>query len=515
VDAPFNSYERQHEPACLDNTRVALLDEIHDWADRQDKRCIFWLNGLAGTGKSTIARTIARRYYKKQRLGASFFFTKGGGDVGNARKFVTTVAVQLADNVRPLRRYICDAFMERSDITSQALQDQWHQLVLRPLLKLDSNGRNSSYVLIIDALDECEGDNDIRIILQLLAEAQSLQRVQLRILLTSRPEIPIRYGFHQIPLEEHKDVVLHSISPLIVDKDIHTFLEHDLKSIGWEHMQEPGWPGLEAIQALVETASGLFIWAATACRFIREGLSAENRLRVLLEGDNGPSSPEEHLNRIYVTVLRNSIQARYDEQERQMLYGMLRKLLGSIVVLFSPLSVTSVGRLLGTTKLEVHQTLKTVHAILDIPEDEERPLRLHHPSFRDFLLDGCRCRDTNFQVDEKQAHYKLAVRCMELMSESLKQDIHGLDTPGTLVTDINSSQVERSLPLELQYACLYWIQHFHKSGTQLCDNNQMHRFLQKHLLHWLEALGWMQRISEGIHAIASLESIAAVSQFPT
>ena len=98
----------------------------------------------------------------------------------------------------PLRRYICDAVTERSDIAGQSLRDQWHQLVLRPLSKLDGSKCHSLYVLVVDALDECDDNNNIRIILQLLAEARSLQRVQLRVFLTSRPDIPIRYGINQI-----------------------------------------------------------------------------------------------------------------------------------------------------------------------------------------------------------------------------------------------------------------------------------------------------------------------------
>jgi hypothetical protein len=80
-----------------------------------------------------------------------------------------------------------------------------------------------------------------------------------------------------------------------------------------------------------------------------------------------------------------------------------------------------------------------------------------------------------------------------------------------LVTDIESSRVKQCLPLEVQYACLYWVQHFQKCGAQLYDNDQFHQFLQVHLLHWLEALSWMRKISEGILAITSLESIALVS----
>jgi hypothetical protein len=155
--------------------------------------------------------------------------------------------------------------------------------------------------------------------------------------------------------------------------------------------------------------------------------------------------------------------------------------LANIVIWFSSLSAGSLGRLLHITKQDVDQTLEDLHAILNIPKNQTNPVRLHHPSFRDFLLDNNRCKDMNFQVDEKQAHKTLAARCIQLMSESLKQDICGLDAPGALIADIDSSRVERSLPPEL---------------------------------HRLEALGWMQKVSEGIHAIASLEAIAAVSQLP-
>jgi hypothetical protein len=79
--------------------------------------------------------------------------------------------------------------------------------------------------------------------------------------------------------------------------------------------------------------------------------------------------------------------------------------------------------------------------------------------------------------------------------------------------DMESSQVEQCIPPEVQYACLYWVQHLQKSGNQLYVDDQIHQFLQVHLLHWLEALSWMQKIFEGINAIISLESITLVSRF--
>jgi hypothetical protein len=136
---------------------------------------------------------------------------------------------------------------------------------------------------------------------------------------------------------------------------------------------------------------------------------------------------------------------------------------------------------------------------------------LSYSSFPDFLKD--KSRDSSFWVNEKQVHWTFAFRCIQFLSTVLRQDIcdRGLDIPGVLLTDVQSSQVEQCLPPEVQYACLYWVGHLQKSGVQIYDNGQVHRFLLAHLLHWLEALSWMRKITEGILAIISLESIASVS----
>ena len=514
TQAPFNASGKDDDPLCLPNTRVELLQQIRGWANGDYKRHMFWLSGWAGTGKSTIARTVAREHYDAKNLAASFFFSRGGGDVGHAGKFFATIAVQLANNVPPLRRYICEAITERNDIASQSFRDQWRQLVLGPLSKLDSNSRPLSYTLIVDALDECEDENHIQNILQLLAEARSLKTVRLRVFLTSRPEVPIRHGFCQIPDAEHQDFILHNISPAIVDHDITIFLEYELRLIGKERALGAGWPGEEIIKRLVRSANGLFIWAATAYRFIREGRQfAAKRLAIILkESSSSVIAPEKHLDKIYIAVLSHSIHTDYTDEEKEELCSALRHIIGSVVVLSSPLSTDALSKLLHITKQKVDQTLEDLHAILDIPENQAHPLRLHHPSFRDFILNKERCTDSNFWVDEKQAHRILAESCIQLMSTTLKQDICGQNAPGVLVTNIESSRVEQCLPSELQYACLYWIQHLQKSGVQLHDNDQVHLFLQMHILHWLEALSWMRKISEGIVAITSLEFIALVRQ---
>jgi hypothetical protein len=202
------------------------------------------------------------------------------------------------------------------------------------------------------------------------------------------------------------------------------------------------------------------------------------------------------------------------EQEKEIFYSMLRDILGSIVAILSPLPVKSLSRLLLIAIQRVDRMLKDLHAILDIPADQTQSLRLHHPSFRDFLFDRERCEDSNFWIDAKQAHQMLANSCIRLLTASLKQDICGVHIPGALVADVGGDRVEQCLLPEVQYACLYWIEHLQKSGAQLYDNDQIYQFLKVHLLHWLEALSWMRRVSEGIYAIAALESTVLVGQIP-
>ena len=228
---------------------------------------------MAGTGKSTIARTVARKYHDKNRLGASFFFSKGRGDVSHARKLFTSIAAQLASKSPSLKRYICEAIAEHRGIASQTLGDQWNQLLLRPLSKLEADSIQSPLILVIDALDECESENDIRGILRLLTTTKDLDTVQLRVFITSRPETPIRFGFRAIPGDICQGFVLHDISQSVVEHDISIFIKHKLKEIQERRFLSAEWPDEQNIELLVQRAGSLFIYAAAICRLIGDSNS--------------------------------------------------------------------------------------------------------------------------------------------------------------------------------------------------------------------------------------------------
>lgn len=515
--AAFNSRDREHEPQCLPETRVELLEQIISWSNTQSGPGIFWLNGMAGTGKSTIARTIARTLDNQHRLGASFFFSRGQGDLGHARKLFTTLAVQLAYSLPSLKALICKALDAEYNIAEQGLSDQWTKLIFRPLSKLERiSPIRPPIVLVVDALDECErmdGKDDARIILRLLSKAKDLENIQLRIFVTSRPEIPIRHGFNAMSGLAHQDCILHNIAQSVIERDISIFIKDEFGNIRKKRHLPIEWPGEQRISLLVHYADGLFIYAATICRFI-DAFRPEKRLAQVLQPSAintaaKRTSPTQKLDEMYTTVLKSSMYGRYYEDEQEELVKLFKQVIGTIVILSNTLSSAALTRLLALPDGDVYEILDHLHAVLDIPDSKELPIRLLHPSFRDFLLDEERCLDNQLWIDKEQAHGYVAEHCMLLMSHGLKRHICGVHKPGFLSIDARHL-VDKHLPSDLRYACCYWVYHLQQSNTMLYDNCQAHKFLQQHFLHWLEVLSLIRKITEGIQMVTVLHSLLTV-----
>ncbi|KAJ5051265.1 hypothetical protein J3E74DRAFT_273090, partial [Bipolaris maydis] len=235
---------------CLPNTRTDLLREIDNLVDSEESPGIFWLSGLAGTDKSTIAQTLALRYHVKSRLAASFFFSRADEDVSHAGKFITSIAFWIANSIPGLKRKVCDAIGKHNNIASLSLVDQWQELVLVLLSSCEDQDCRSSYVIVVDALDECDSQDNIQIIPRCLAAVRSLQSTPVRALLTSRPEVPIQHGFSQVRRDEHQDFVLHDIDPAIIEHDISVFSKHKLESTGNNYRLGDGWPAERDIKGL-------------------------------------------------------------------------------------------------------------------------------------------------------------------------------------------------------------------------------------------------------------------------
>ncbi|KAE8354420.1 hypothetical protein BDV28DRAFT_147151 [Aspergillus coremiiformis] len=496
--APFNAYGKGDlEPECHPGTRTEVLKLIRDWIDGKDQRHIFWLSGLAGSGKSTIARTIARQVYNTTKWSASFFFSHGDADIGNAKRIISTIARQLASKNPGYRKLVQELLMEDHEVIHRILTDQWQELVAGPISQLENEFSYSPLTIVIDGLDECEEDGGIEQMLQLITNTHRFDKLQLRLLLTSRPETHFRDCFHDLSPDVYKRFALQDVPHDIVNRDIRGFLQHRLSKTRLKD---------DVLSSLVSRASHSFIWASTACRFILGGKSfARERAKLILEDSDYPMTPQRELDEIYSRVLANAVSSDL-EHENQALYTCFRRVIGSIVVLLTPLSLQSISNLLGSHETDISQMLEDLHSILEIPEDSSAPLRLHHPTFRDFLLDRKRCQDSNFHVEKNAAHKTLHEFCIQLMTRYLKQDICHLEDLGLTGAYITKSNLGSFIPPEVQYACLNWVTHLQMSHAQDRGYHEVERFLENHALHWIEALAWMQKIDHGIRMIEVLES---------
>ncbi|OAQ74416.1 WD40 repeat-like protein [Purpureocillium lilacinum] len=407
--ASFDSRAEEHHPTCLPKTRVDLLQQVLMWAHDPSSEAIFWLNGMAGTGKSTIARTVAHDLARSHDLGASFFFKRGETDRDSLSKVFPTMAADLVHNIPMIAPHVKDAIETDPSILRKTAREQFEKLVRQPLSMISAEPRTPSPItIVIDALDECESEDDIKLMFRLLSRAGTGQLVRLKIFLTSRPELPIRLGFKEMQ-GRYQDLMLHEISQHVITHDITTFLNEELAKIRREYnltvrkeRQLPDeWPGASDSIALVHMAIPLFIFAATVCRFIgdRRLGSPDKQLSKVLLRAGGDSS---QLATTYLPVLENMIDKTSDRLREESVQAF-RNIVGSIVTLASPLSVSALAQILNISERDIEVKLDMLHAVLSVPETTDAPVRLLHLSFRDFLVDpGQRAENPFWDEGPKQ-----------------------------------------------------------------------------------------------------------------
>jgi hypothetical protein len=518
--ASFDSYHNQHNTECHPDTRVALLNEIYKWADNPDDHCIFWLQGMAGTGKSTISRTVAHGLAERGMLGASFFFKRGEGDRGKAERFFTTITEQLVRHYPALVQHVRQAIEDDSNITKSSTIIQFEKLMLQPLKKISSDPQSplTTMVIVVDALDECDPEWHATTIISLLPQVKQLSSVRLKFFVTSRPEFPIRLQFNEIS-GTYQDLVLHHVNKDIIEHDIHTFLEFELSNfrgkynnlVPKDRQLSSDWPGKTNLQILVRMAVPLFIFAKTISRFLGDwkgGRHPDKKLNDILKYQT--RSQTSKLDATYAPVLDQLlIDLSGPAQENRA--RQFREIVGPIIILANPLSTISLSRLLEIDKLDVDSELDLLHSVLDIPSNPGMPIKLLHLSFRDFLVDPKKCDNNPFWVSEIKTHEKLMTKCLDLLLKHLKKDICRLQIPGKTRASLDKQTILNCLPSEVQYACLYWVYHLKESEGVIRDGDQIEYFLERHFLHWLEALSLIGRLSESIGMIDNLLAVVDVS----
>ena len=499
ADAGYLCENRQ---GCLRGTRRDILWQIEHWlVEEQDQR-IFWLNGLAGTGKSTIAQTFAEMSFANGKLGASFFCSRDCEDRSNLQIIFPTLAFQLAHRYPPFRERLLRVLRASPDVRRESLCSQVERLIVGPL-KMTC----IPTLIIIDALDECRDEEPASAILSMLSRYVD-EIPQVKFFITGRPEPRIRSGFRLESLRPITEVLkLHDVECSLVDNDIKLFFKVRLAEIAktrsdCDLMED--WLGPHKINTLCMKAAGLFIHASTVVKFIasKHHIPTERLTLIISLPQSTFHEGKLGINLLYTQVLEQAFcDVDSDEQE---LYSHFRSVVGTVLLVFNPLSTKALATLLKTSNISV--TLRSLHSLLLIPDSEDGPVRAFHKSFPDFLMDPGRCKDKRFFIDPPAHHQEILLSCLNLMKEGLRKNICQLDDYAILseVGDISARQ-KMYIGDMLEYACQFWAKHLMGVSSSGHDVGEVckaiDKFFTKHLLFWIEALVIMGSLDASIHAI--------------
>jgi hypothetical protein len=215
--------ENEKRPKCLEGTQVLPLQEVRDWCEADDDKMILWLHGMTGTGKSTIARTVAAAVKARKwtdgtavregtELAGTFFFWHGSDETNRAKFLIPTLAWCLVRAIPALKPYILEAVNDNPDITSKTRAVQWERLVFEPLSILNrSSPVTKHYLIVIDSLDECQDRQEVQRILELFAQLHGLPSAKIKILISRRSERHIRKAFSGLSFDYYKERILEKI----------------------------------------------------------------------------------------------------------------------------------------------------------------------------------------------------------------------------------------------------------------------------------------------------------------
>jgi len=476
----------------MNDTCVQLLRDIDAWIKNLDGPKIFWLAGIQGTGKTTIALSICSRAMSDPKivLGGSFFCSRSTGLITQRDPtcVVPTLAQLLALQSPAFGNALSGELARDPDVLHKQVGAQVEQLLYKPLLALKNS--RVPIIFVIDALDEC-GTNGIiddveshRNVSEMLEALTTLVRspvkLPIKFLVTSRPETHIC----NTPVSDTSlstILRLHTINKEQVTADIRLYVAAKLSSLPKQPVRLTD----KDADTLTQLSDGIFIVASTVLRYALDA-STETvslRFKTLLNTSHGNmnTGTESTLDRIYSMILADA--SRVEERPEML------KLLAAVLCAKMVLSVAALADIMGLPRGDLRSRLSRLRAVVHVPEDDEEPgLRTLHASFSDYLFGRAL---GNVQISEAVGHNILAHGCLRrIAQDDLCFNISGSCSSFGPNPEIASNR----LPLSLLYACLHWAHHIDAASNGSNFDTEVGKVFQAKFLFWLEVLSILGKI---------------------
>ncbi|KAJ1569961.1 hypothetical protein HK096_008364 [Nowakowskiella sp. JEL0078] len=467
---------------CLPTTRRWLLQEIHLWYETESQ--ILWIEGAAGTGKSSIS-AMTRDYLLSSGVKIAFFFFKSSEIRRNtALRFLFTLASQLVKIFPTFSSNIQTLIKENQAIlTTQNPTVLFLKLIQLPLSNIPEN-EMKPVVVILDAIDECGSVNSPqrKDVLDMIRRWGRLP-LNIKLMMTSRPEADIKDTISELS-SSVTSISLHLQHPQH-QEDLRLFAEYRISRLQ-QRLLLSNENFQSVVTSLVKQAGGLFVWLFLACEQIQTSAYPADEIRRFSEGSGSTLHALFELYRI--TLIR--IFENFSPEHRDL--G--NQILGLVVSLQEPVSDFTISALLKSSISSIRTVLRALRSVLVIYDDQ---VQLLHKSFSDFLVELSPTGEptSDFFVDQHLFHQFLSNRCLQILNETLKENIL-LRRQNFAFSDETDSPRRPKLPAYVSYAAKNWIYHLVHGGTiEDAQILSLSEFFDKHILHWIEVLSIVGRLN--------------------
>ncbi|KAJ7105155.1 WD40-repeat-containing domain protein [Mycena epipterygia] len=461
-------YGKIQRDSCVKGTREQILEDIVSWCKNTapNSPAVYWLRGMAGTGKSTIAYTICKQLAadgEASRLGASFFCSRQIEAGRKRENILPTLSHELALALPKFRRTLLDSTV---DANSPLLENHFDTFLIRPWDASISDHQDlPPLVVVLDALDELENEEGSDFLKELLDKIEKHRDHLhgLKFFVTSR----LDPGIVEVGQTMPSEAVCHLETATAV-------ATHDIKLYFCESL-----PDLDhdLLSLLTQQAAGLFIYAATAIRFIiparerRRKPSVDvqkRRLQILLQ-KTGPDESDRGPEGLGVDHLYEDILEEYfhpmSSTDKAFAVSVLHTILCAQESMFiSDIADFLTGPKMGTQ--DVENVILALHSVLYI---ESGRVYSYHKSFSDFIFNPSRFVDKNLakiSSPTSAVQVRLADCCFQLM-HSLRFNI--CDLPSSFIDDSEIAdlplRINQNISSSLAYACRHWAEHLSKIDT--------------------------------------------------
>ena len=486
---------------CMAGTREALLNQIMDWAaNGSNTSNIYWIHGLPGIGKTSLAHSICEKLHGNRQLAGGFFCQRDDANMSEIRNILPTFISKLAETFPPFRSIVADRLRSDPNLTSKSMKDS---LFLDLIFNLPRHPKHA-LVFVIDALDECGNVQNRPVLLKVLTEAASYAP-WLKIIITSRPEDEIQEFFNRFPRLSHPRYDLSTDQEAGADLITFARSQFDLVAKTWR-LRAP-WPEQSLFDEVISQANGLFIFIKTLILTLEQcDEDPEDTLKTSLR--DSARTGWKPLYNLYSSILK---------ARRVPSNADFRQVIGVLLAAapYRTLREESVAELAGARPNLVKKWVDDLSALLYRDEAANGGVRVRHLSVSDFFVsDHCA-----YQVNLEDANVRLGISCLKTMVGQLRFNICKLEDSRVANAEIHDlpSRITEHISDALQYSSLYWSNHlcFTPDNGDHCVWELLKEiFSGLFALFWVEVLSILGMVPIGAPSLRRVISWAKVSSAP-